>query len=76
VPATEVWILYRGPSFDHPYVDPSPLTPLVWVEYEYLGGPELFPDPAAFVAWVLARLLTQGRRNLPTDIELRTHTIV
>jgi len=74
--ATEVWILYRGPSTDHPYVDPGSGQPDVWLEIEYLDGPDVFADVAAFVAWVLARLLAQGRRNLPTDIELRTHTIV
>lgn len=74
--ATEFWILYRGPAADHPYVDPASGEPDVWLEVEYVDGPDLFANVAAFVAWVLARLLAQGRRNLPTDIELRSHTIV
>lgn len=74
-PAAEHWILYRGPSSDHPYAEPSAVEPDVWLEIEYLDGPGLFLDVGAFVAWVLDRLLGQGRRNLPTDIELLTHSI-
>jgi hypothetical protein len=74
--ATEFWILYRGPSADHPYVDSGSGEPDVWLEVEHLDGPDAFADAAEFVAWVLDRLLGQGRRNLPTDVELRTHTIV
>ena len=74
--ATEFWILYRGPSADHPYVDPASGEPDVWLEVEYLDDSDLLANVAAFIAWVLARLLGQGRRHLPTDIELRSHTIV
>jgi hypothetical protein len=73
--ATEFWVLYRGPFPDHPFVEPSPVQRNVWLEIEYLDGAEFFPDVGAFIAWVLDRLLAQGRRNLPADIELRTHTI-
>ncbi|MFI5402993.1 MAG: hypothetical protein ACHQ1G_08665 [Planctomycetota bacterium] len=75
-PATELWILYRGPAADHPYVDPGPAEPHVWLEIEYAGGPELFADVPEFMTWVLARLFLQGRQNLPSDIELRSHMIV
>jgi len=75
-PATEFWILYRGPPADYPYVDPAQGAPDVWLQVEYLDGPDLFTDVAAFISWVLARLFRQGRQNLPSDIELRLHTIV
>ena len=74
--ATEDWILYRGPAADFPYVDPSAAEPDVWLEIECVGGPGFFTNVPEFIAWVLNRLLTQGRRNLPTDLELRTHPLV
>ena len=73
--ATEFWILYRGPHFAHPYVEPGVGNPDVWLQIEHLGGPELFMDVAEFTAWVLARLLAQGRPNGPQDIEVRVHTV-
>jgi hypothetical protein len=72
---TEHWMLYRGPAADHPYVDPGPGNPDVWIEIEYVDGPELFPNLVAFIGWVLDRLLAQGRANGATDVELRTHTV-
>lgn len=73
--ATEHWVLYRGPPADHPYVDPGPGSPDVWLEIAYLDGPEVIAGVTAFETWVLARLLAQGRSHDPADVELWTHTV-
>jgi hypothetical protein len=72
---TEHWILYRGPSADHPYVDPGPLATDVWLRIERLGDAGSFANLVAFVTWVLDRLASQGRANAATDVELLTHAI-
>jgi len=75
-PGVEHWVLYAGPPAAHPYVAPSSGAPDVWLRVEYDGPASVHPDLTAFVTWVLARLGTQGRPNAPTDVLVRSHTVV